>query len=151
MTSSSSPLAAHLAMLATREGQALMIGATRDRIGGSRLAHIRAWMHETDARCVSCGHETRTDVPASHPRHAELGHLIAASTYAASNARVGFVPGNIGLMCHTCNADANKESVSFTEDMLIEDAFIPMMWPAGNTKRNGTESLAMESRNSRKW
>lgn len=138
-------------MTQTNLSPAALIAATRDRIGGSRLAALRVWLHETDARCVSCGFATRLDVAGSHPLHAELGHMVAASTYAASNARVGWLPGNIALMCHTCNADANTQGVSFTLDMLIPGAHVPTEWPTLRSRRMADTDAADASRAARSW
>lgn len=122
--------------------------ATRDRVGGSRLSMIRAWFHETDPRCVSCGYDTRLDVPKGHARYAVLGHLVPASAYGLANARCGYIPGNIALMCYTCNDDAGD--MTFTHDLLIADAFVPTQWPLGKQRKLVSDDVR-QSRLARKW
>jgi len=77
--------------------------ATKNRLGGSRIAGIVAAWHATDSRCVTCLTPTvydgkRGDAPT-------FGHLVPASVLtpgAPAGLRGGYVPENGALMCWDC-------------------------------------------------
>jgi hypothetical protein len=130
---------------------ASLIRATRDRIGGSRLAALRVFLHTySGGACVSCGQATRLDAPSSAPDRAEVGHLIAASVYAPSNVRCGFAPGNLATQCHTCNADANKVSHTFTASEVRAE-LVPLTWPTLTGRKAEGGDYADRARAMRKW
>lgn len=83
--------------------------ATKDSLGGSRIAGIvRAW-HGIDARCVTCLSPTWVDVmphDMTPGDRATFGHIVPASliTPGVQNGkRGGYTPDNGVLQCADCN------------------------------------------------
>lgn len=99
---------------------------------GSEYTHLLSLMHAADPRCVVC------DLPTLHtrwdgPATATLGHLITPSVILAAHcdaddmpageaSRVGYVPGNLAVMCRAC-IDASTAYGAATGE--------PVMWGAG--------------------
>jgi hypothetical protein len=116
------------AVLAALEADpSVLLAATRDRIGGSRIAALREYLHAySNGRCVVCLLPTRLDANANDSDRAEIGHLINASSIAISASRCGFVPGNVATMCHACNSNAGD--YTFRECDIKAD-LVPLTWP----------------------
>lgn len=112
-----------------RDASVGMIARTKS---GSEYAHLLALMFADDARCVVC------DIPTLHtrwdgPATATLGHLIPPSVIlsmhddpdspaAGEGARVGYLPGNLAVMCRACIDAANAYAGATGE---------PVVWGAG--------------------
>lgn len=112
---------------ALRESPDVLLSATRDRIGGSRLAALRDYLHNYAAgACVVCGLPTVLDAPSNASNRAEVGHLVPASDTSISSARCGFVPGNVANFCHACNVAA--ADYTFTASDVRAD-LVPLAWP----------------------
>lgn len=88
----------------TAHAAALSAAATKDRVGGSRVAEIvRAW-HALDPRCVLC--LTVTDFHGAAGDRPTFGHIIPASTLtpgATGGKRGGYTADNAALVCTDCN------------------------------------------------
>lgn len=134
MTDPTTALACHLGRL---EPSALAYG-TRDRIGGSRIAALRHYLHTfAGGYCVVCGLPTRLDAARGASDYAEIGHLLPASTDADSFSRQGFVPGNVANMCHACNSAAGAYAFNAC-DVLAE--YVPLEWPLLRAVKAGVDN-----------
>lgn len=143
MDSSVERLACHLGRL---DPMALAY-ATRDRIGGSRVAALRTYLHTyAGGRCVVCGQPTRLDAARGASDYAEIGHLLPASTDADSSSRQGFVPGNVANMCHACNSAAGAYAFN-AWDVLAE--LVPMEWPLLKAVKAGHDAHSINAANIR--
>lgn len=92
--------------------------ATKNRLGGSRVAGIvRAW-HETDARCVTCAMPTwvgRMPSDMTEGDRATFGHIVPASVItpgAAGGERGGYHPTNGVLQCADCNSGMSNVTLT---------------------------------------
>lgn len=113
---------------------------TRDRMGGSMAKAMREYLHTfAGGLCVVCELPTDLNAARSAGNYAEIGHLIAASTYGLSSARGGFVPGNLANMCHSCNAAAGAADYSFKASDVRAD-LVPVFWPVLAQSRKTTDS-----------
>lgn len=113
---------------------------------GSEYAHLLRIMHTDDDRCVVCNLSTlftRWDGPAT----ATLGHLIPPSVILAAHcddpedvpagegARVGYVPGNLALMCRACIEAATAYGAATGEPVvwgkgLAGESRVMLSWPS---------------------
>ena len=89
------PVPADLAVLAV---------ATKDRLGGSRIAAIVRGWHAIDSRCVTCTMPTTYDgAPGDRPTFGHLAVPASVATPGASGGRRGgYTPDNGALMCADC-------------------------------------------------
>lgn len=129
-----------------------LIRATRDRLGGSTLKNLRAFLHTyANGLCVVC--EQETILAQGEDRSAEIAHIIPASTYCASATRSGYLPGNVAIMCKSCNSAAADFPFHLHLEMIRDD-LIPTEWPKdiGQKKyipRSDHSRIAWETRKSK--
>jgi hypothetical protein len=92
--------------------------ATKNRLGGSRIAGIvRAW-HEIDPRCVTCDSLTWVDVMPHNMApgdKATFGHIVPASVVtpgAQGGERGGYTADNGLLQCQDCQNGLSATTVT---------------------------------------
>lgn len=104
-----------------------LVRATRDRVGGSTIKNLRAYLHTySGGLCVVC--EQETILAQGEDDSAEIGHIIPASTYGSSSARAGYLPGNVAVMCKCCNSSAKDFPFHLHLESIRAD-LIPTEWP----------------------
>jgi hypothetical protein len=116
---------------------------------GSEYAHLLSLMVADDARCIVCNLptlHTRWDGPAT----ATLGHLVPPSVIlgthcdpddmpAGEASRVGYVPGNMGVMCRACIDAATAYGAATGEPVVWGEglAGLDRVWCAWPSLRKG--------------
>jgi hypothetical protein len=124
------------------------LDVSRDSRSGSEWADLLQRMHAADARCNLCNLPTiRT--AARVPNAARLVTLVPCvlTDDNGGRDRLGYVPGNLALMCKACTDDSNAygiatgEPVVFTADSLQDGgARVWLAWPAlGKRARHNGE------------
>lgn len=129
-----------------REPAVGMLARTKS---GSEYTHLLSLMHAADPRCVVC------DLPTLHtrwdgPATATLGHLIPPAVLLSVHddedipargeaARVGYVPGNLALMCRACIDAATAYGAATGEPVVWGEglAGIARVWCAWPALRKG--------------
>lgn len=134
-------------LTALRGERDLMIRATADSLGGSVRKALRIYLWEyASGRCAVCGLSTILNGSKSDSNNAEMGHLIPAAFFGISGMRCGFVPGNVAIMCHSCNSMAGD--YVFTANDVIAEC-VPLEWPTLRKIRAGNDDHARMARQAR--
>lgn len=109
------------------EGRKVLATKTRDRLGGSVVKTLKLFLYEfSGGICIVC--EQPTVIEPGKENSAEVGHIIPASLYSDSDDRSGYAPGNVAIMCKSCNRNAKDFPFHLWLDKLRWD-LIPTEWP----------------------
>lgn len=124
--------------------------ATKDSIGGTRGAALRAYLHAyASGKCAIC--EQNTTLDQGKRNSAQIGHIIPAGAFGGN--RAGFVRGNLVNLCRACNDSLGDTDMSTNLDGFTV-AYVPMQWelrPQGSGRVGEHDDKAREARLARGW
>jgi len=124
--------------------------ATKDNIGGTRGAALRAFLHAyAGGKCAVC--ESDTTMEQGKRNSAQIGHIIPATAFGV--ARAGFVPGNVVNLCRACNDSIGDTDMSMHLDKWTV-AYVPLTWslkPVKSGRVGEHDDKARAARLARGW
>jgi len=120
MTSTQAPLTLTLhGMLVLMAGSDMAwLGARSSRPEGNVRPGISQWILDySNGLCAFCGEASDA---------LEIGHIVSGGN---GNTRVGWVAGNLGSVCRTCNLVDSDNGFVVAFETIMRPDLIPTVWP----------------------